>query len=123
MRRGTRKSSGTSRSDRLRAGGQDLPALAVNLGGVWAVFRRLPERGEELHDPYITLPGQHYLLSRAGPLRASEVYFEAEISRERHLPCYYELEVVRAYPYGLDGRNGLTLEFEVGDEICFRIAE
>jgi hypothetical protein len=96
---------------------------SVNLGGVWAVFRRLPERGEELHDPYITLPGKHYLLSRAGPLRASEVYFEAEIYRERHLPGDYELEVVRAYPYGLDGRNDLSLEFEVGDEVCFRIAE
>jgi hypothetical protein len=59
---------------------------SVNLGGVWAVFRRLPERGEELHDPYITLPGKHYLLSRAGPLRASKVYFEAEIYRERHPP-------------------------------------
>jgi hypothetical protein len=95
----------------------------VNLGGVWAVFRRLSESGEELEDPYITLPGKHYLLSRAGPLRASEVYFEAEVSREWHLPGDYELEAVRAYLYGLDGRDDLSIEFEVGDEICFRIAE
>ena len=53
---------------------------SVNLGGVRAVFRRLPERREELRDPYITLQDEHYLLSQAGPIRASEVYFEAESS-------------------------------------------
>ena len=96
---------------------------SVNLGGVWAVFRRLPERGEEQRYPYITLQDEHYLLSRAGSIRASEVYFEAEVSRKRHLPGDYELEAVRAYPYGLDGRDDLNIEFEVGDEICFQIAE
>jgi hypothetical protein len=68
----------------LRAGGTICLRLrtshSVNLGGVWAVFRRLPERGEELRDPFITLQDEHYLLSRAGPTRASEVYFEAESS-------------------------------------------
>ena len=49
--------------------------------------------------------------------------FETEISRERHLPGDYELEAVRAYPYELDGREDLTIEFEVRGEIRFRIAE
>jgi hypothetical protein len=62
---------------------------------VWAVFRRLPESGAALVDPYITLPGKHYRLPQAGPIRVSEVYFEVEVSRERHRPGNYELEVVR----------------------------
>ena len=95
----------------------------VNLGGVWAVFRRLPERGEAPDGPCITLPGKHYWLSRAGALRTSEMCFETEISRERHLPGDYELEAVRAYPHELDGREDLTIEFEVRGEIRFRIAE
>src|SRR5918992_958820 len=95
----------------------------VNLGGVWAVFRSLPEKGEASGDSYITLPGKHYRLSQAGPLRASEAYFEIEVSRHRHLPGDYELEAVRAYPYELDGREDLTIEFEVRGEIRFRIAE
>ncbi len=96
---------------------------SVNLGSVWAVFRRLPERAEAPGVAYITLPGKHYRLSRAGALRASEVYFEIEVSRDRHLPGDYELEVVRAYPYELDGRDDLSMEFEVRGEICFQIAE
>ncbi len=93
---------------------------SVNLGSVWAIFRRLPE---EPVGPCITLPGKHYRLSRAGPIRTSEVYFEIEVSRGRHLPGDYELEAVRAYPYELDGRDDLSMEFEVRGEICFRIAE
>ncbi len=95
----------------------------VNLGGVWAVFRRPPERGEVPGDPYLTLPGKHYRLSQAGVLRTSEICFETEISRERHLPGDYELEAVRAYPYELDGREDLIIEFEIRGEIRFRIAE
>ena len=96
----------------------------VNLGNVWAVFRRLPERKRKvLADPYITLPGKHYALSRAGAVRASEVFFETEVSREHHLPGDYELEAVRAYPYELDGREDLIMEFEVRGEVRFRIAE
>jgi hypothetical protein len=97
---------------------------SVNLGSVWAVFRRrLPELGVAPGDTYITLPGKHYTLSRAGAVRASEVYFETEVSREQHLPGDYELEAVRAYPYELDGRDDLSMEFELGREICFQIAE
>ncbi len=95
----------------------------VNLGNVWAIFRKLPERVEALGNPHITLPGSHYLLSRAGAVRASEVYFETEVSRDRHLPGDYELEAVRAYPYELDGREDLIMEFEVREEIRFRITE
>ncbi len=95
----------------------------VNLGSVWADFRRLPERGEEPGDPHITFPGKHYALSRAGAVRASEVYFEIEVSRDRHLPGDYELVAVRAYPYELDGRDDLIMEFEVRGEVRFRIAE
>ena len=95
----------------------------VNLGSVWAVFRKLPERVEAHADPYITLPGKHYALSRAGAVRASEVYFDIEVSRDCHLPGYYELEAVRAYPYNLDGRQDLIMEFEIREEIRFRIAE
>lgn len=95
----------------------------VNLGGVWAVFRRLPEDGEVPENPYVTLPGKHYRLSQAGLLRASEVCFEVEVSRDHHLPGDYELEAVRAYPYELDGREELIMEFEVRGEIRFRIAE
>lgn len=95
----------------------------VNLGGVWAVFRRLPEDGEVPDNPYVTLPGKHYRLSQAGLLRASEVCFEVEVSRDHHLPGDYELEAVRAYPYELDGREELIMEFEVRGEIRFRIAE
>ncbi len=102
---------------RLRA------AHEVNLGSVWAVFRRLPEKGEATGDPYITLAGKHYPLSRAGAIRASEVYFEMEVSREKHLPGDYELEAVRAYPYGLDGREDLIMEFDLRGEIRFRISE
>ena len=94
----------------------------VNLGSVWAIFRKLPERVEALGNPHITLPGTHYLLSRAGAVRASEVYFQTEVSRDRHLPGDYELEAVRAYPYELDGREDLIMEFEVREEIRFRIA-
>jgi hypothetical protein len=103
---------------RLRA------AHEVNLGSVWAIFRRVvPETGEALDDPYITLAGKHYALSRAGAIRASEVCFEIEVSREKHLPGDYELEAVRAYPFQLDGREDLVLEFELKGEIRFRIAE
>jgi hypothetical protein len=105
---------------RLRA------AHEVNLGSAWAVFRRVvvvPERGEATGAPYITLEGKHYPLSRAGEVRASEVHFEMEVSRDLHPPGDYELEAVRAYPYELDGREDLILEFEVRDEIRFRIAE
>ena len=102
---------------RLRA------AHEVNLGSVWAVFRKLPERGEASGDPYITLSGKHYSLSRAGVVRASEVCFEIEVCREKHLPGDYELEAVRAYPYELDGREDLIMEFELRGEIRFRIAE
>jgi hypothetical protein len=109
---------GDSVSLRLRASHE------VNLGSVWAVFRRLPERKRKvLADPYITLPGKHYALSRAGAVRASEVYFECEISRDQHLPGDYELEAVRAYPYELDGREDQITEFEVRGEVRFRIAE
>jgi hypothetical protein len=105
---------------RLRA------AHEVNLGSVWAVFRKLlPEGGggEATGDAHITLAGKHYSLSRAGALRASEVCFEIEVSRERHLPGDYELEAVRAYPYQLNGREDLIMEFEVRSKIRFRIAE
>jgi hypothetical protein len=98
-------------------------AHEVNLGKVWADFRKLPEGGEESRDPYITLPGKHYSLSRAGVIRASEVCFEIEVCREKHLPGDYELEAVRAYPYELDGREDLIMEFELKGEIRFRIAE
>jgi hypothetical protein len=98
-------------------------AHKVNLGSVWAVFRRLPERGEALSDPYITLPGKHYSVSRAGEVRTSEVCFEKELSRAQHLPGDYELEAVHAYPYELDGREDLIMEFEIRGEIRFRIAE
>jgi hypothetical protein len=95
----------------------------VNLGRVWAVFRRLPKRREALNDPCITLPGKHYSLSRAGAVRTSEVCFEVKLCRTEHLPGDYELEAVRAYPYDLDGREDLIMEFEVRGEIRFRIAE
>ena len=85
----------------------------MNLGGVWAVFRRLPERGEAPDDPCIILPGKHYRLSQAGALRASEMYFEIEFSRDWHLSGDYELE----------SREDLIMEFEVRGEIRFRIAE
>jgi hypothetical protein len=110
-------------------------AHQVNLGSVWAVFRRVggggavgvvPEQGGEKTlggDPYITLPGKHYSLSRAGAMRASEVYFEVEVCREEHLPGEYELEGVRAYPYNLEGREELMMDFEVRGGIGFRIAE
>ncbi len=95
----------------------------VNLGGVWAVFRKLPERRETSDAPNITLPGEHHPLSRAGLVRTSGVYFEIEVSRDQHLPGDYELEAVFAYPYALDGREDLILEFEVRGKIRFRIAE
>jgi hypothetical protein len=95
----------------------------VNLGSVWATFRKLPKRVEAFGNPHITLPGNHYQLSRAGAVRASELYFETEVSRDRHLPGNYELEAVRAYPYELDGREDLIMEFEVREEIRFRITE
>ena len=38
-------------------------------------------------------------------------------------PGEYELEAVRAYPYGLDGREDLIMEFDLRGEICFRISE
>jgi hypothetical protein len=95
-----------------------LAAHEVNLGKVWAIFRKLPE-GEESRDPYITLPGKHYSLSRA--TRASKVYLEA--CREKHLPGDYELQAVRAYPYELDGREYLIMEFDLKGEFRFRIAE
>ena len=90
---------------------------------MWAVFRGLPEQGTELVVPYITLPGKHYSLSRARAVRVSEVHFETEVSRELHLPADYVLEAVRAYPYEFDGREDLLMNFEVGREIRFRIAE
>jgi hypothetical protein len=107
---------------RLRA------AHEVNLGSVWAVFRRVvvgvPEGGgRTTGDHYITLEGKHYSLSRAEAVRSSEVHFEIEVSREKHLPGDYELEAVRAYPYELDGREDLILEFDLRGEIRFRIAE
>jgi hypothetical protein len=102
---------------RLRA------AHEVNLGSVWAIFRRLPERRRAPGDPYITLPGRHYTLTRAGAIRTSEVCFEIEFCRDRHLPGEYGLKAVRAYPYELDGREDLIVEFEIRDEIRFRIVE
>ena len=100
-------------------------AHEVNLGSVWAVFRRVlvPEERVAPADPYITLEGKHYSLSRAGVVRASEVHFEVEVSRDRHLPGDYELKEVRAYPYGLDGREDLIMDFEMREKIGFRIAE
>jgi hypothetical protein len=83
----------------------------------------VPETGEAPVDPYITLAGKHYALSRAGGIRASEVCFEIEVSRDEHSPGDYELEAVRAYPYELDGREDLILEFELKGEVRFRIAE
>lgn len=104
---------------RLRA------AHEVNLGSVWAVFRRLPQRRRRAAptDPcIITLAGEHHALSRAGAMRASEVCFELEVRRERHHPGEYELEAVRAYPHEHEGREDLMMEFEVRGEIRFRIA-
>ena len=103
----------------------------VNLGRVWAVFRRVaggvvaPEGGggEVSGEPYITLVGKHYPLSQAGALRASEVHFEIEVTRDRHPPGEYKLEAVRAYPYELDGWEKLMMEFEVKGEIRFRVAK
>ena len=101
----------------------------VNLGSVWAVFRGVagrvvaPEGSGEASEPYITLVGRHYPLSRAGAIRASEVHFEIEVTRDGHPPGEYKLEAVRAYPYELDGWEDLMMEFEVRGEIGFRIAE
>lgn len=101
----------------------------VNLGNVWAVFRGVaervvaPEGGEALGGPYITLVGRHYPLSQAGAIRASEVHFEIVVTRDRYPPGEYKLEAVRAYPYELDGWEDQMMEFEVGGEIRFRIAE
>jgi hypothetical protein len=100
-------------------------AHEVNLGNVWAVFRRVavPEGGGRAKgDTYITLAGKHYPLSRAEAVRASEVHFEIEVSRDLHPPGDYELEAVRAYPYELDGREDSVMEFELKDEVRFRIA-
>ena len=105
---------------RLRA------AHEVNLGSVWALFRRVeaPEGGGKATGaPYIALAGKHYPLSRAETVRASEVHFEIEVCRDLHPPGEYELEAVRAYPYGLDGREDLIMEFDLRGEICFRISE
>ena len=77
-------------------------AHEVNLGSVWGIFRRVEavvvpkmRRGTKVRssgEPHcITLEGKHYPLSRAKALRASEVHFEMEVSRERHLPGEYEL--------------------------------
>jgi hypothetical protein len=100
-------------------------AHEVNLGSVWAVFRRVgvPAGVEASTDSYITLPGKHYSLSRAGAVRASEMYFEIELCRDQHPPGDYELEAVRAYPYELDGREDSVMEFEVRDKVHFSIAE
>jgi hypothetical protein len=51
----------------------------------------------------------------------SELCFEIEVSTEKHLPGDYKLQAVRAYPYELDGREDLILEFERKGEISFRI--
>jgi hypothetical protein len=51
------------------------------------------------------------------------VYFEIEVSRDRHLPGDYELEAVHEYPYELDGQEDLVMELEVRGEVRFRIAE
>jgi hypothetical protein len=102
-------------------------AHEVNLGSVWAIFRRVvvvPEGGgRATGEHYITLVGKHYPLSRAEAVRASEVHLEVEVSRDLHPPGDYELEAVRAYPYELDGREDLVMEFEFRSEIRFRIAE
>jgi hypothetical protein len=101
-------------------------AHEVNLGSVWAIFRRVvvPEGGgKAIGGPYITLVGKHYPLSRAEAVRASEVYFETEVSRDLHPPGEYRLQAVRAYPYDLDGREDSVMEFELRGEILFRIAE
>jgi hypothetical protein len=98
-------------------------AHEVNLGSVWAVFRRLPERGQALGEPYLILVGKHYSLSRAEGVRTSEVSFEMDVSRAQHLPGNYRLEAVHAYPYELDGREDLVMEFEVRGDVRFRIAE
>jgi hypothetical protein len=101
-------------------------AHEVNLGNVWAVFRRVvvPENGgRATGDRHITLAGKPYPLSRAEAVRASELHFEIVVSRDLHPPGDYELEAVRAYPYELDGREDLVMEFEVRGEIRFRIAD
>ncbi len=89
-------------------------------------MRRLPRRETviaERSSHYIEVGGKHYRLSGAGGLRVSELCFEIEVSRERHLPGEYELEGVRAYPYELDGREDMILEFEIRDKVRFRIAD
>ncbi len=60
---------------------------------MWAVFRRvvLEEMGEAPGDPYITMTGKHYILSRAGAIRSGELCFEIDVSREKHIPGDYEL--------------------------------
>jgi hypothetical protein len=101
-------------------------AHEVNLGKVWAVFRRvvLPKGiGRIIGNNHITLAGNHYPLSRAEGVRASEVHFKIEVSRDLHPPGDYELEAVRAYPYEFDGREDLVMEFDLRGEIRFRIAE
>jgi hypothetical protein len=98
----------------------------VNLGGVWALLRRLPRREmviAERSSYYPEVGGKHYRLSGAGGVRVSELCFEIGVSRERHLPGEYELEAVRAYPYELDGREDMILEFEIRDRVRFRIAD
>jgi hypothetical protein len=104
---------------RLRA------AHGVHLGTLWTVFRgvALEELGEAPGDPYITMTGKHYILSRAGAIGSGGLCFEVDASREKHLPGDYELQAVGAYPYELDGWEDLILEFECKGEISFRIAE
>jgi hypothetical protein len=92
-----------------------LPAVAdLALGKPWRRVGSLSQANRTrggIRGPAPRASGQALPALQASPDRTSEVYFETEVSRYRHRPGDYELEVVRAYPYELDGWDDLSMEF------------
>ena len=78
----------------LGGGGHDLPAFAnLALGKPGRRVGRLSQATRTWRGAALPLQDEHYLLSRAGPTRASEVYFEGMRSvfgSPRNLACPHE---------------------------------
>ena len=94
----------------------------ANLTEVWAVLRRQAEPGETDHPLRLSLTGA--LVEEPHPRvweqlrRHGTLLFEAEVSRRHFLPGEYELEAVQGLSV-----EGQHVEFDVGTDVRFRIAQ
>lgn len=97
----------------------------VHLVDVWANFEKQEEVSTLAHFRFtarLRSPGDLRQLDRVGAQMISEAVLEAAVGKGDPLPGVYELFEVHGLPFGEDRAERSVLDFDVPEDVRFRIA-